>query len=112
MLKRRSAQCILQVNFSAATIKNMRKTPVLHSRYHISEFCRFPERNETKAKSEKEKTYFTFNVSQWNQNFSQVILGCFFYTLRNKGSKLWVSAPLVTEVGPSRVHLRTFSQGT
>ena len=35
----------------------------------------------TETLQEKEKTYFTFTVSQWNQNFFQVILGRFFLSI-------------------------------
>ena len=33
---------------------------------------------------EMEKTCFTFNVSQWNQTFFQVILGCFFWSIHHE----------------------------
>ena len=33
---------------------------------------------------EKKKTYSTFNVSQWNQNFVQVILGRLFWSIHDK----------------------------
>ena len=33
---------------------------------------------------EKEKTYLTFNVSQWNQTFYQVTLGRFFLSIHRE----------------------------
>ena len=35
-------------------------------------------------KMEKEKTYFTLNVSQWNQIFFQVILGRFIWSIHHE----------------------------
>ena len=35
---------------------------------------------------EKEKTYFTFIVSQWNQTFFQVLLGRFIWSILHNAS--------------------------